>query len=1146
MKRFILWFLALLAMVVLVVPLSLYLTLRSEAGSRALLTWAQSFSPVTLTFSDTQGNLLQGMIFSDFELTLDSTRVNASNLDIAWQPQKLWVGSLSLQHVDIQNLVIQTTEQNDSGNRSWPEINLPLELWVDSLRIDGMILDGSELFQQFEFSGGIAGSSLSLENLSLQRQTEQLAVRGQVELRRPYPLSLQLDWQYQLQNQNWEGAADLSGDLERLEATHQLTSPYQIQSSLIVRQQLPEVPSELSLDQISFQGEHHAMELNLRNILGEVGLISNLALVTNGSMEAVDLDVQGQVDLPWAGTSQISAVAHYQPELLAIERLGVDTQRGQLTALGAYDLEAQSINLSEVRLVDIRLTEDISALQAELELGVDLAEGLAVEADIREASLEQESQLFIASGLIQYQADQLTTPGLTLTNETNRASVRGQLFPLLNIRWQLDGPDLGGVVEAFSSVERARLALSGTGAVTGEFAAPEFDAELLGQDMELDNLALESLQIDVAHDGTQHFIEMRVPTLDYGSRTISDMILAGNVEGRTFDMQTSLAMDSMEVEASASGSKDDYWHLELAQLDLAAPQPIGDWSMQTELIVDQTASGWSASPVCLLSADSAGLCLEARVQGNTPAAIEVELTNLPLGFLDYLVVAPLRIDGRLNGNLRAEGVGSDIELQANFRSESGSFLVLGQERAPDPVTYRELNIAAQMQDQLLTANAGVELGESGRISAQGQLSFVSEEPEIDAELNLDIDRLQWLEGVITQIDSVRGDLVLNLNVQGALQNPSVSAVGELREGGFIVPQAGIELSGLDFVAQAAGDSRIEVSAKATSGEGQIDLQGFVNAETLDQLAAQFSLRGERFQLFDRPDLRLTINPDLQIDFSPELLDIRGGLDIDQAIAKVRTLPEGGISPSEDEVIVGDDSANARSLQTSLDLRIGLGSQVEFEGFGLATGLTGELEIEQNPGEPQRSFGAIELVQGEYSAYGRTLSVQRGRMIFQGEFDNPALDVDAEQSYPDYMVGIHLGGTVQEPTTTLYSNPVMSQSDVLAVLLTGQKLDTMSASEAPTLLDAATRLGIVGGSSIAERIEESFGLSEFGVRNDNQNGQSIVAGTYVLPRLYVEWAQGLFEASSAVQLEYRISSQLRLKARSGTSQSMDLIYEIETD
>jgi len=63
-----------------------------------------------------------------------------------------------------------------------------------------------------------------------------------------------------------------------------------------------------------------------------------------------------------------------------------------------------------------------------------------------------------------------------------------------------------------------------------------------------------------------------------------------------------------------------------------------------------------------------------------------------------------------------------------------------------------------------------------------------------------------------------------------------------------------------------------------------------------------------------------------------------------------------------------------------------------------------------------------------------------------------------------------------------------------------------------------QLGIVGGSSIAERIEDSFGLSEFGVRNDNQSGQSFFAGAYVLPRLYLEWAQGLFQASSAVQLE----------------------------
>jgi translocation and assembly module TamB len=325
------------------------------------------------------------------------------------------------------------------------------------------------------------------------------------------------------------------------------------------------------------------------------------------------------------------------------------------------------------------------------------------------------------------------------------------------------------------------------------------------------------------------------------------------------------------------------------------------------------------------------------------------------------------------------------------------------------------------------------------------------------------------------------------------------------------------------------------------------LSGEIQAPAFDAIQARASLQGENFQLLDVASMRLRVNPDLQFAYSPGQASIEGRLQIPQARAQVRQLPAGGVRPSTDEVITGDQAARDTGyLNLALDVELELGSDVEFQGFGLTTGLTGSLEIQQPAGEPRRTFGTIELVGGEYEAYGRTLVVQRGRMIFQGEIDNPGLDVDAEQDYREYRVGIHLGGTALNPSTTLYSYPTMTQSDILAVLLTGQRLETMSAAEAPTLLSAATQLGIVGGSAIADRIEESFGLSEFGVRDDAQNGQSIVAGAYLLPRLYVEWAQGLFEPSSSLELEYRISDQWKLRARSGASQSMDLIYEIETE
>lgn len=1146
MKRFALWFLALLLTILLVVPLSLYLTVRSEAGSRVLLNWALSMSPVNLTFSSAQGNLLNGMIFSNFALELGTTQVEADSLDIAWQPQKLWMGSLSLEHVDVQNLIVNIESQSSDGEAGWPEVHLPLELFLGRLRIEGFRLNGTEVFQQLEFSGSLAGSELEIETLELQRQTEQLVLSGDVGLDGSYPMSLHLDWQYQLQQQNWSGAAELSGDLETLEISHQLLTPYQIQSELSLSQSLPSSPGDLALERISFAGEHRSAQLDLRDMLGDSGLITDLRVETSGDLDAIDWSMQGQLTLPWAGASQVAGQGNYQPGLVTVQSLEVETEKGNLAANGRYDFAAETIRMDAIRLTDVQLAEDINGLEAEIQMQVNLADGLDMQATLEQASLEQGPILISADGSFQYRDNQLTTTGLNLSSGVNQAGVSGQLYPQTNIRWQLDGPQLGEVIQALADMESAQIALSGSGSVSGEITNPRVEAELEGSDIELLGLALDSFHLRVTQNANQHHVVVEVPALDYSGRSLSDLELDADIEAQAFDARASLVLGSMNIDAQANGLKQEYWRLALTQFDLTAPQPIGDWSMQQELTLVQEATGWLADQACWVSELDAGLCLEASLQEGTLSGIDLELTDLPLGFVDYLVVSPLRFDGLLNGSLHAEGVGPGLQLQAEFQSENGSFLVLGQEQTPDPVAYRQLTLTAAMQDQLLTANAGVQLGDSGRISAQGQLNLASEQPEVDAMLTLDMEKLQWLDGVVTQIDSVSGNLELNLNLSGSLQNPSLSLSGQLRDGGLIVPRAGIELSSLTLIAEADGDNRIEVRASAMSGDGQIDMEGFVDAEELAQLTAEFDIVGENFQLLDRSDMRLVINPDLVVQFSPELLDISGDLDIQQARARIRALPEGGVRPSEDEVIVGESDTQGRRLQTSLDLRIELGSEVEFEGFGLATGLTGELDIEQSPGEAQRSFGTIELIDGEYSAYGRTLTVRRGRMIFQGEFDNPALDVDAEQSYPDYLVGIHLGGTAQEPTTTLFSTPVMSQSDVLAVLLTGQKLDTMSASEAPTLLDAATRLGIVGGASIAERIEDSFGLSEFGVRNDNQNGQSLVAGTYVFPRLYVEWAQGLFEASSAVQLEYRISDQLRLKARSGTSQSMDLIYEIETD
>ena len=87
------------------------------------------------------------------------------------------------------------------------------------------------------------------------------------------------------------------------------------------------------------------------------------------------------------------------------------------------------------------------------------------------------------------------------------------------------------------------------------------------------------------------------------------------------------------------------------------------------------------------------------------------------------------------------------------------------------------------------------------------------------------------------------------------------------------------------------------------------------------------------------------------------------------------------------------ATNVENLTAAL--RIELGQDVTFEGFGLTTGLTGALQLK---GGSQRAYtgqGTLSLVGGRYKAYGQELDIRRGDLIFNGPLDSPELDVQAD-------------------------------------------------------------------------------------------------------------------------------------------------------
>jgi translocation and assembly module TamB len=122
---------------------------------------------------------------------------------------------------------------------------------------------------------------------------------------------------------------------------------------------------------------------------------------------------------------------------------------------------------------------------------------------------------------------------------------------------------------------------------------------------------------------------------------------------------------------------------------------------------------------------------------------------------------------------------------------------------------------------------------------------------------------------------------------------------------------------------------------------------------------------------------------------------------------------------------------------------------------------------------------------------------------------------------------------------------MSDSEAIAILITGKSLNSASRTEASILVDAITTLGLKKGESVTNQISQTFGLDVLTIDTETELDQSsLLIGKYLTPRIYVYYAIGLFDQASKLALDYQLSRRVKLEAISGKNQSMDIIYRIE--
>ncbi len=379
--------------------------------------------------------------------------------------------------------------------------------------------------------------------------------------------------------------------------------------------------------------------------------------------------------------------------------------------------------------------------------------------------------------------------------------------------------------------------------------------------------------------------------------------------------------------------------------------------------------------------------------------------------------------------------------------------------------------------------------------------------------------------------------------------PRLSGDAELVQGKLRIPGLGLELTDIGLRAQGNGTEQVALSGTARSDQGAVSLQGEVRLDPQAHWPFRLDIEGREFGVARLPEAYVTADPALKLSGDTRRVELKGNVGIPTARIEVKQLPESAVRVSDDQVIVGENGpvppAERGAGKTALviDVNVKLGDAVRFQGLGLATNLGGNLRLRSLATGDIVGDGVLKLKKGTYEGYGQKLVIEKGRLLFAGPLDDPALDIRATRTSGDVVAGIMITGTLKSPLAQVYSDPVMSEAEAMSYLLTGKPLSSTSSTESQAIAAAA---GLGASNPLAKQIAETLGV-EVGTESGATEGESMVSvGKQLTQKLHVEYLYGLFNEAWKMKFTYELSRYFSLTGESGLEQAIDLNVTIDKE
>lgn len=869
----------------------------------------------------------------------------------------------------------------------------------------------------------------------------------------------------------------------------------------------------------------------------------------------------GKWDLPNASANiraTLDARA-YRPYAVEVQRADIDLAGGRLQASGRASwekgiewsgrVEASNFEPSTLTPRKWNLRGPISLRIASS--GAKRGKSLHGEVTIESISGRLRERPVSGAGRIVVNNGEADVTDLHLEWGNTHLSADGHAGKAVDLDLDVAAPDLSALVPSWHGA----VTLSGN--ARGRLPRPAINAELSGDTVRVLGYGARRFEGHIKFDPKfAEAADIRLTLYDAmrGKSVLDTLRVVGTGPRDGHRIEIMAARGKLGGVITLKGSlADSSWSGVVDDVRLHEPTT-GTWRGQEPAPLYVSRSHAALDSLVLVSGD-ANLLLHGAWRRGGDATGALALNGFPLSLLEHGLQGTT-VTGLLSG-----------DASFTFKPHTGLDASANFTAGPGEIAYAEKRLAynAHLQGRAdakgiaTTVDARITTGGSQLAVLDGNIAIPGFVAGIDSlgghpiqgQLDLDCRDIGPVLAVfLPGFARASGVLTTHVAPKGTTDHFRIEGRSTLAKARFDT-RGGLRLRDVDLTLNSDGLGTVTLDGGVTSGGGRVNIVASSARSEQGWVSGTFSARGNRFQIVNRPDAKVFVSPDVELRVEERKALITGTVNVPYARIETAQVPASAVSPSPDVVMVEDTLAAKPKLEVRTQVRVALGDSVTFSGFGLRAGLAGSLTVNDERGRPTQGTGEIQIVNGKYRLFGNELTIDQGRLIFGGPIDNPGVDVramrglttqNAVASTGEY-VGVNLRGTLRKPELSFFSNPPMSQNEIMSYLLTGHAPSNNGDQSA--LAGAALLMGMQQGQQFAGDIGKKFALDEAYLETGEEAGEAaFVAGKYLSPKLYVSYAAGLFENTNTFRARYSLTGHWTLQGESGRYDSTDLLYWFE--